>query len=124
MAREMKTPKNGNNIFTTELITASVQLRLKKNYTYEGEGVMGVVSHKGKDRDLNKVCSSESVLAGSSESVKQWKCEQSRRNERGKEGKRRREARRGDEGFYGPQKVDLQQTEKEVFHGVMMSFQE
>jgi hypothetical protein len=28
----MKTPKKGNNIFTTELITVSV---LKRNYTYE-----------------------------------------------------------------------------------------
>ena len=56
MARERKSPKNGNNIFTEKLITLSVRL---KRYTYEREGVMGRgrkygVSHKGKDRGLRK----------------------------------------------------------------------
>ena len=35
MARERKSPKNGNNISTEELIAVSVRL---KRYTYEREG--------------------------------------------------------------------------------------
>ena len=63
MARERKSPKNGNNIFTEELIAVSVRLN---RYTYEREGVMGRgskygVSHKGKDRGLKEACGLESV---------------------------------------------------------------
>jgi hypothetical protein len=82
MARERKSPKNGNNISTEELITVSV------------EGVMGRgseygVSHKGKDRGLKKACGLESGFVGSSKSVKTSLGEMGERKER------RREARRG-----------------------------
>ena len=89
---------------------------MRERGLWEGEMNMGYLT-KVKIEVLKEACGLDSVFVGSSGSVKMSL------GEMGKKRKKARSKKGGMRGFYGSQKVGLQHTEKDIFYGVMMSFQ-